>query len=81
MANIKGDKKYTVWYQLDGIYSPTLEIEVEAPNAETAYDIAYWYAIPERHGKGTQAWAAWVATVTYSTGRVHRFNTYAGKRY
>ena len=70
---------YTVKYILDGYYSETKSVSFLAKNKFDAYEKAVFVLIPQQEHK--IPYAAWVDNVTYQNGKVHHFNTFAGKPY
>ena len=54
-------------------------VYLNARNKEEAYDKAVYEEIVKK--EGTMPYSAWVESVTYSNGRMIRFNTFEGKPY
>lgn len=52
---------------------------VAAANKADAYDRAVYEVIPKK--EGGLPYCAWVESVTYSNGKLRRFNTFAGNPY
>ena len=53
---------------------------VQATNKAEAYYRAVWEKIPNAY-KGDFPYSAWVESVKYANGRVHKFNTSEGNAY
>lgn len=71
-------KAYTVEYRLhEG--AEVAEITIMAENKADAYDKAMYEAIPEAAGE--YPYSAWVAAVTYKSGKVKTFNAHEGMAY
>ncbi len=73
------DRTYRVafkFYEFDTVRY----INIKADNKGDAYDRAVWERIPNAY-KGEFPYSAWVESVKYANGRVHRFNAIEGLAY
>lgn len=75
---MKTKHRYTVNYRMSQ-FGEQKSITIYESSKELAYDQAMWLMIPGE--EGTYAYSAWVADVTYKTGRTHTFNTSEGNAY
>ena len=64
-------KMYSVG-EVKGVCAP-------AKSKEAAYELAVYEIIKNKEGE--LPYCAWVDSVTYNNGRVHRFNTFEGNPY
>ena len=72
-------KTYRVAYKFY-MWDTVRYIAVQANSKAEAYDRAVWEKIPNAY-KGDFPYSAWVESVKFANGKVHRFNTSEGNAY